>query len=321
LWTLYTSRLETGTVTFKVGLDGTLCAPGQIIRVSDPARAGKRQAGRIHSATATAITVDSAPTVAVGDAITCALPTGITETHAVTGVSGNVISVASPGFSIAPGAESVWVVESSTLVAETYRVVSVLDDSSGDDISFTVTALQHNASKFNAIDFGDALMVPPVSVVPPSSQTGPASVTISSNETAGTVLASILLSVGWTATANAVRYQCEWRKDNGEWQSLGDKLRGLSADIHNAKPGTYYARVRAFNANGVGSAPTLSDALVIADQTKQPTKLTDLKTEVDDAAQQAQIANAELAQIADDSLLSPPEKPTVERDYSVLTTE
>jgi len=112
---LLTSRLETETVTFQVGLDGTIAAPGQIIRIADSARAGKRQGGRISSATTTVVTLDSAPTVAIGDTLTCTMPSGITETHTVSAVAGNVITTSA--FSTAPLPESAWVVESTALAA------------------------------------------------------------------------------------------------------------------------------------------------------------------------------------------------------------
>lgn len=272
LWALLTSRLETGSNTFKVGLDGTIAAPGQIIRTSDPARAGKRQAGRVSAATATAITVDKAPTVAVGDNLTCTLPSGVTETHAVTAVAGNVISVASPGFSAVPVAQSVWVVESTSLAAETYRVVSVGETGSGDKLEFTITGVLHNASKFAAIDNGAPTNVPTVSAIPPPAQAAPASVTITSVPTAGAVLTSTLLNIQWPATPSAVWYEAEWRKDYGPWQPTG-KQGGLSVDVHNAQPGVYDARVRAWNASNVGSPYTSAAQLTVSDQTTQPTKI------------------------------------------------
>ncbi|WP_235777351.1 phage tail protein [Pseudomonas piscis] len=41
-WALLTNRLETESVSFSVGLDGTLVRPGQVIRVADNDRAGRR---------------------------------------------------------------------------------------------------------------------------------------------------------------------------------------------------------------------------------------------------------------------------------------
>lgn len=87
------------------------------------------------------------------------------------------------------------------------------------------------------------------------------------------------------------------------------------------KAGSYIARVRAVNASGIGSVPTVSSATAVADQTMQPTTLTTLQTEVATAQSGATAANAELANIASDGIVSAAEKPTVIRDYSVITAE
>lgn len=76
MWICATACELTDTVTFGVGLDGTVAAPGQVVKVLDEARAGKRQGGRIHSATTTTITVDKAPAVTVGDTLTVNMPDG-----------------------------------------------------------------------------------------------------------------------------------------------------------------------------------------------------------------------------------------------------
>lgn len=319
LWVLLTSRLETETGTFATGLDGTLAAPGQIVRVADAARAGKRQGGRISSATTTAITVDAAPTVAIGDTLTCTLPSGVTETHTVSAVAGKVITVGS-AFSVAPLPESAWVVESTTLAAQTFRMLSVLENGTGPNLSFALTGLAHNESKFAAIDTGAPITVPNVTLIPPSNQIGPATVSLASTPTAGAVVASTILTVQWTATANAVWYEVDLRKDNADWQPLGKQL-GLSVDVPSVKAGTYLARVRAVNASGIGSVPTVSSALAVADQTMQPTTVTTLQTEVATAQSSANAANAELANIASDGIVSAAEKPTVIRDWSVISSE
>lgn len=300
-------------------MDGTIAAPGQIVRIADSARAGKRQGGRIHSATTTVVTVDAAPTVAVGDSLTCTMPTGVTETHTVSAVSGNDITVGS-AFSVAPETESAWVVESSTLAAQTFRVISVLEDGQGPDLSFTITALAHNASKFDNIDTGAPLTIPNVTAIPPSSQPGPATVTLSSAAVAGQVLASTLLTVQWDATPDAIYYEVDWQKDNGDWLSMGRQY-GLSADISHVIPGAYVARVRAVNGSGIGSVPTVSAAYTVADQTLAPGFVADLGADAAAAQAAADAANAALADIASDNLLTPGEKPVVIRDTNVITTE
>ncbi|MFP3701082.1 phage tail protein, partial [Burkholderia sp. SIMBA_013] len=70
LWTLLTSRLETNTVSFQVGLDGTLCMPGEVIAVADANKAGRRIGGRIRSMNGRVVVLDKPPTAAAGDTLT-----------------------------------------------------------------------------------------------------------------------------------------------------------------------------------------------------------------------------------------------------------
>ncbi|THD04531.1 hypothetical protein B1991_17330 [Rhodanobacter lindaniclasticus] len=75
--------------------------------------------------------------------------------------------------------------ESTTLAAQTYRVLAVTEDKSDENISFTITALQHNASKFGAVDEGTAIVVPPISVLKTGVQSSPLSVTLSAHAVVG----------------------------------------------------------------------------------------------------------------------------------------
>jgi predicted phage tail protein len=276
-WVLLTSRLETDTVTFKVGLDGTVAAPGQIIRVTDPARAGKRQGGRIHAATRTTVTVDKAPEqVAVGDRLTVMLPTGASETQTITAVDGAQLSVAAPGFSVQPDAESVWVVESDTLAAQTYRVLSVTEDKSSSEISFTITALQHVPGKFEAIDNGAIIQVPPISALPASTQVAPANVRLEGHVVVTQGIATNVATIAWDAAAGATGYQVEWRRNDGEWVSAG-RTSGLSIDVEGIYTGTYVARVRAVSPGGVVSVPAMSVPTDIAGKTGAPPVVATMK--------------------------------------------
>lgn len=65
-------------------------------------------------------------------------------------------------------------------------------------------------------------------------------------------IASITLTIGWTAAAHAVSYDVEWRKDQGQWISSGN-ISGLSVDVVGVRTGDYQARVRARNSDGDAS--------------------------------------------------------------------
>lgn len=258
-----------------MGLDGTIAAPGQIIRVADSARAGKRQGGRVHSATTTAVTVDNAPAVAVGDTLTVNMSDGIAQTRTVSAVSGSVITV-STAFTAAPFPGAVWTVESSTLNAQTYRVLAVTEDKSDTDISFTITALQHNASKFDAVDTGTAIVVPPISALTTGIQSSPLSVTLSAHAVVGQVATYSVLTISWEAAPGAIRYEVEWRRDSGEWIPIGNPY-GLSVDVVGISAGDYTARVRAVARDGNASLQTTSATLTVGDASTLPTSIADIE--------------------------------------------
>lgn len=196
----------------------------------------------------------------------------------------------------------------------------MLEDGQGPDLSFAITALAHNASKFANIDTGAPLTIPTVTAVPPSSQPGPATVTLSSAAVAGQVLASTLLTVQWDATPDATYYEVDWQKDNGDWRSMGRQY-GLSADISHVIPGAYVARVRAVNGSGIGSVPTVSSTYTVTDQTLTPGFVADLTAEASAALAAAQAALAGLTTISNDGVLTPSEKPKLIEDVTTILAE
>lgn len=274
-WLLLTSQMETDTVTFKVGLDGAVAAPGQIIRLQDPARAGKRQAGRISIATKSVVTVDRAPdAVVVGDSLTVMLPSGVSETRTVNGIDGRNLTV-SPMFSELPEPEAVWTVESATLVNQLFRVISVTEDKSSADLAFSVTAAQHYPGKFDAIDHGTIIQPPPISELPSSLQAPPTDVVLSSHVVTMQGIATNVMTISWAPASGAAFYQVEWRKDDGEWVSAG-RVSGQSADVQGIYTGQYLARVRAISAGGIVSLPALSALTDVLGKTGAPPTVTTL---------------------------------------------
>src|SRR5699024_4538598 len=124
LYHLYTSRVETGGITFTVGLDGVIPQPGSIIRIADQNRAGRHIGGRIASGTTGTVIIDRDASIELGSQLTVNLPDGESETRPITSINGREITV-SPAFSAAPARESVWAVDSNDLVTQLARVISV----------------------------------------------------------------------------------------------------------------------------------------------------------------------------------------------------
>ncbi|GGD63503.1 host specificity protein J [Caballeronia grimmiae] len=277
LWTLLTSRYETNTVSFSVGLDGTLCPPGTIIAVADPAKGGRRIGGRIRAASGRVVTLDKAPTVSVGDTLTVVLPSGLAQKRTVQSVAGDSITVID-AFTTQPSAGAIWMLESADLAAQLFRVVSVQESDDDGQITYTINAAQYEPGKYAAIDSGAAIQVRPVTVIPPSVQPPPANVRMSTYSTIDQGIAKTTMVIAWDAAGKAVSYLPEWRKDNGEWVTV-NPTGGLQAEVAGIYQGTYLARVRAQNAMGVTSVPAYSTDTTLTGKTSPPPSVASLTTE------------------------------------------
>ena len=264
-WILLTSRLETETVTFKVGLDAAVVMPGSIIEIADPARAGRSNGGRVRSAVGRTVTLDRAPVAVLGDTLVVNMIDGTAQRRTIGDIAGNAVTVTAD-WSLAVQAEAVWSIESADLKTQLFRVVSVSED---DGLAFEIAALQHNPSKFSAVDHGTRIEARPISVIPPSVQPPPTGVTLSTYSAIDQGIAVTTMVIAWQPAASAIAYTVDWRRDNGEWVSAG-RTGSQSIEVRNIYAGTYVARVRAINALDVASAPAYSPETPLQGKTSPP---------------------------------------------------
>ena len=152
-WTLLSEKNITESCSFAVAIDsGIVITPGMVVDIADPLRAGTRRSGRVSSATTTVITVDSDTNLSVNlsnsPTISVMMPTGLVETKTIDSISGTAITV-SEAFSEAPNAAAVWLIQTSDIQSQQFRVVSVADNNDG---TVGVTALAYNESIYNAVE-------------------------------------------------------------------------------------------------------------------------------------------------------------------------
>lgn len=271
---LYSENLETETVSFAVGLDALNCMPGDVIQVANAKRAGRRNSGRISAATASSLTLDVVPpSMQVGDLLRATLPSGKTQARTINGVNPEtrVVTVSAP-WSEVPVAQSIWATESSDLVMEQFRVISITEE---DGLIYRITGLTHRPDKFGAIDDGTRLEPPPVSIVPPSVQPPPANVRMSSHVVIDQGIATPVLTIEWDAADKAIGYDVEWRRDDLNWVRV-NRVGTTSCEVRGIYAGKYLARVRAVNALNAVSQPTLSVLTDIKGKTEPPPALTSL---------------------------------------------
>ena len=250
---LFSEQQETEVVSFTTSIDaGAIVRPGSVISINDPVRGGERRSGRIKSATTTAITVDNVKDLDTftGTNKKCSviLPDGSVETKNVISLLSGVISLDS-ALSATPNVNSIWLIQSSTLEAQTFRVITVEEQ---DGINFAITALTYIDGKYNNIEQGISLPARSVSLLnepkdPPgnlkiSDQNGePKEMIVTIN---GLAVSKLLLT--WVPVTGVSQYLVQFRFNNSNWTS--EIVFRPDFEIINTEAGTYEFKVFSFNA-------------------------------------------------------------------------
>lgn len=275
---LFTSRMETETVTFGVGLSGTLAQPGQIIEIADAHLAGRRIGGLVRSATKSEVMLDATVKVAAGDRLTVVLSDGVSQSRPIVISSQAATETQTvqvdPPFSLEPEPEAAWAISAADLSTQKYRVISVAEDG---DLKYTIHAVQYVDGKHAAIDYETRVETPPVSVVPPPVQSIPGNVSITSYHVIDQGQARHNAVISWDAVPNAVAYEVQWRRDNSEWVVV-PRTGSTSVEVPNIYAGAYRARVRAINVLDVSSLWGNSDLTELSGKLSAPLPVTDLRT-------------------------------------------
>ena len=152
-WTLLSEQDLYETCNFAIGIDsGIVVRPGMVVDIADPLRGGTRRNGRVSSATTLQITIDSTTELSVNmgnsPTISVVLPNGLVETRDINTISGTAVNV-STAFSQAPAANAPWLIQTTDIQSQQFRVISVAE--SGDGV-FGVSALKYNESIYNAVE-------------------------------------------------------------------------------------------------------------------------------------------------------------------------
>ena len=152
-WTLLSEQDLYETCNFAIGIDsGIVVRPGMVVDIADPVRGGTRRNGRVSSATTLQITIDSTTELSVNmgnsPTISVVLPNGLVETRDINSISGTAVNV-STAFSQAPAANAPWLIQTTDIQSQQFRVISVAEN--GDGV-FGVSALKYNESIYNAVE-------------------------------------------------------------------------------------------------------------------------------------------------------------------------
>lgn len=216
-WTLYTEQYETETVTFKVGLEGAWCRPGDIIQISDITIAGERRGGRIIGGSTTQVTLDAQVQfhVLTPAFLSCIIGNGVVETKQVIIAALNtpttVLTVTSP-FSQAPVADAVWVLTTGDLNPTLWRVVNVEES----DRLYAITAVAHDPGKWGFIERNIILAERDISNRP-TFDIRNLSATESLVQLSATSVGAVI-TISWSS--DAPFFDVDWRPSSGNWTRI-----------------------------------------------------------------------------------------------------
>lgn len=266
-WLLFSEQSESEIVTFRTGLEGAVVRPGDVIKVADPVRGGMRLGGRIAAATASTVTLDQELPADLPWRLSVVLPNGTVEERLVGPVSGRTLTVTIP-FSLVPQVDAIWMLASSIIEPQLFRVVSVAERDPG---VHEVTALAHNPSKYAAIEEGLALQPRSITVL---SDIPPPPTGLAMQESLYRVKdqAQVLVQVSWTEVQTAIAYRLSYRVAGGNFVSL-PLTSANYAEIRDAQEGQYEFSLRAIGITRKESIPATLSGVVLG-KTLPPSDVT-----------------------------------------------
>jgi predicted phage tail protein len=270
-WALMTEQLQTRGATFRVGLDGGIPKPGQIIAVGDPMLAGRANGGRVSSVAGKVVTLDRDVVIPTGARLYLNLPSGKSEARIISSVSGRAVTVAA-NYSELPEPECGWVIDFDDLKVMQFYVRNVTRP---EWHQYQLEVIQHEPSKFPHIDNGAVVDPRPISGIPVGTQDAPARVLISQHVVIEQGIAITAMTIAWDAAPGAVGYDVEWRWGAREWIKV-PRTGELLVDVRGIYSGQYMARVRAVSAMNVSSIPTTSVLTNLEGKTGLPPAVTHL---------------------------------------------
>jgi len=277
-WFLYTQSNEAELVSFKTSIEsGTIVRVGTIISVQDPMRAGVRRGGRIKTGVSTTqiIVDDSNNTdLATSDSATLSviLSDGTLETKTISTISGTTITVSS-AFSSVPQANSVWVIENTSLSLQTFRVFSVKEVN---QLEYEIQAVVHNPSKYGFVEDGSTLSTRTISVLSdpkpsPSNLQGSEQIVVLNNR------AVSKLFIQWQPVSGVTEYMLQYRFKNENF--ISERITRPDFTIFETQLGTYEVRVFSYNALGKPSITPSTTTFNTEGKTAVPADVQNLRIE------------------------------------------
>ena len=292
-WTLLSEQNLTETCQFAVSIEsGIIIRPGQVVDIADPVRAGVRRSGRVRSATTTQLTVDNSTNLSVGLAtstndpkVSVMLPSGIAETRSIPAggiqpqANGTATIDVTSAFSQTPTAGSVFLVQTSDIQSQQFRVLSVAETEDG---VYGVSAAAYNATIYDAVESDNELTtrdITNLSAIPNAVEAIKAEEFLYETGGGGALNAGQEILVGANISwqhdrVNVSEFRVQYRIDNDNFETL--VTASPSITLRDIRAGKLTVQVQARNYLGRGSQITVAKDIEIEGKTAPPQLITTL---------------------------------------------
>jgi len=259
---LYSSLKTPSTVTFTTGEVGALVVPGDVIRIYDNVYGGANAAGRLLTgSTTTVINLDRAVTLTAGSKITIWGIDGTITTDAAITTTGTVSTLTlTAALAAAPAEGSIFQITTSTIVPETYRVMSREEKEPG---QFLITAGQYDSAKWTYIEGSLTLAKPIYSNPVRQFVTAPTGLTALEKITYSNLSVNRVLHISWTQGVNQVvsGYRVTYSINGGTKNVVDVRMPYLEIDV---VPGSVAISVQSLSMNSTPSTATTMTYTVAA---------------------------------------------------------
>lgn len=291
---LLSGQYLTETVSFSTGIEGVASglAPGSVIKVSDRNRVGARYQGRLLSATANQVVLDAPVSVTEGTTYTLSFITssgGIKEVSltfstpdqlfamgdgseylnigvpiidadgqaigAITSQSEYTTITFNTPIDDVPQGMAVWILQTSSLVAETYRVLSIKEK---DTCIYEINALAYNSSKFDAVDFDEEFTVENTTVKDRWVVPQPTNLVLKESNFvsgSGEIQTRLSISVDRPTFSLFSHHEVYWRYYDDQWKRAEDFVLPFTT-VEPVLPRSIEVSVEAVNTYGIHSYKT-----------------------------------------------------------------
>ncbi len=260
LWTLYSERMETESVSFSVSVADADIRPGDVITVSDPSVVGVRLCGRLagtYEAGSTRLSVDHIPDDLDKSAtwtVSVMMPDGSSATRNAS-FDGDDVVIDSPLDDI-PVRNAVWILRNSRMSQKLYRVTAVKEGDDSEAMTFAIAAIEYHPNKYAEVEQGVHLEELPSSVIPTGPVSPPTGLSVKSYTSLSGDQAIQCLTVSWSKSndARATGYIISARyPDDVAYRTIG-QTSGVSFDLRDIPAGVWNIRVAATSGLGMTSS-------------------------------------------------------------------